>query len=315
MIWVLIIICLVLSFLLSGVESAVLSVSRVRVRHAAHEGDAKARALLPLIEDRDALLGAVTVMNHVVNLGAFLLITWHLVIALGPWGYAAGFLIALPVFLIGLEAVPKTLFRRYPFRLLRALLPLVRAVGMFRMPFKAIRQMQKKNEEEESESSARNDLKTLTASLVKQRLLPPAAAALIARVIDFRRHRARALMTPLARITVVTPDMPLRDAAKTASEHGFSALPVRDEGGEILGVLDVLSLPAAPPPDRQVRQHMRPVKEVATTATALQTLQRLRKHALTLALVRETVSGKVVGVVTEEDLLRPLLESRQQPTK
>ena len=46
MIWAIVCLCLVLSFLLSGCESAVLAVTRVRVRHAANEkGDPVARRL------------------------------------------------------------------------------------------------------------------------------------------------------------------------------------------------------------------------------------------------------------------------------
>jgi Mg2+/Co2+ transporter CorB len=61
MLWLLIILCAILSFLLSGLESAVIAVSRVRVRHAASSGDGRAQGLLRLIEDRDALLGCITV--------------------------------------------------------------------------------------------------------------------------------------------------------------------------------------------------------------------------------------------------------------
>ena len=61
MIFLLLIVALLFSFLLSGMESAVLSVSRVRVRHAAEEDDAAAARLLPMLADRESLLGAVTV--------------------------------------------------------------------------------------------------------------------------------------------------------------------------------------------------------------------------------------------------------------
>jgi Mg2+/Co2+ transporter CorB len=73
MTWLLLILCLALSFMLSGLESAVMAVSRVRVRHAASAGDRRARGLLPLLEDRDALIGCITVANHLTNLAAFLL--------------------------------------------------------------------------------------------------------------------------------------------------------------------------------------------------------------------------------------------------
>lgn len=308
MIWLALAAALVLSFLLSGIESAVVSVSRVRVRHAADEGDRRAASLLKLIDDRDALLGAVTVANHLSNLAAFIIISWKLIQALGYWGYGAGFLVALPVFLIGLEVVPKTLFRRYPFRLLRQLLPLVWVVGRFRIPFRAIRQIR------ESDSSARDiatsgreDLKRLTATLAQQRLVAPSAAALIGRVIDFKRLKTSDLMVPLTRITAVPPELPARTAVRLASERGFSALPVLQESGGFSGVFETLSLPASLAADHTVRQHMRSAENTPGDGCALHALQRLRKRGRTLAIVTDPVTGKPEGIVTEEDLLGPLL--------
>lgn len=308
MIWLVLILAMVLSFLFSGIESAVMSVSRVRVRHAADESVPRAAGLLRLIEDRDALLGAVTVANHVANLAAFIIITWKLIQSLGAWGYATGFLIALPVFLIGLEVVPKTLFRRYPFRMLLHLYPLVAIAGWFRFPFKAIRAMQRAGAAGRDESSAREDLKNLTASLAEQKLLSPACATLIARVINFKRWKTGDLMVPLTRTAAVPPDLAVNDALRLAAERGFLALPVMDATGGFAGVLEVLTLPAGLPADRLVRQHMRTAEETTTATPALETLQRLRKRGRTLAIVKDSVTGKAAGIVAEEDLLAPLLK-------
>lgn len=307
MIWLALILALVFSFLFSGIESAIMSISRVRVRHAADEGDRRAALLLPLIEDRDALLGAATVANHVANLTAFIIITWKLILALGAWGYAAGFLIALPVFLIGLEIVPKTIFRRYPFRLLRFLYPLVGVAGMLRAPFKVIRGKQPADAGAQNESSARDDLKTLTASLAKQGLLTPASAALIARVLDLKGWKTGDLMVPLTKTAAVPPDIAVNDALRIAAENGFVAMPVMAADGGFAGILEVLTLPGGLPPDRIVRQHMRPAEQTTTATPALETLQRLRKRARTLAIVNDSATGKPAGIVTEEDLLSPLL--------
>ncbi|HYF36529.1 MAG TPA: DUF21 domain-containing protein, partial [Prosthecobacter sp.] len=134
--WViLLLVSLALSFALSGLESAVIAVSRVRVRHAAGAGDRRAAQLLPLVEDREALLGAITVANHITNLTAFFIIAWKCVHVSGPWGYLTAFVVALPVFLIVLEVLPKKLFRRYPFRSLRSLTLLVVMVGSVRSLF------------------------------------------------------------------------------------------------------------------------------------------------------------------------------------
>lgn len=301
---------LLLSFLLSGMESAVLSVSRVRVRHAADD-DPRAARLLPLLEDREALLGAVTVANHMANVTAFGLIIWRLVKALGPWGYAVGFLLALPVFIIGLEVLPKTLFRRYPFRVLRRLVPLLSLVSTLRHVFGAMSAISTvKHERTDSVTSSREDLKRLVNSMAHDSLLPPAASELMVGVIDLRPRPVTDVMVPLTRIIAAGPDIPVSMALEMARQHGFSALPVLGESGDYVGVFDATQLPAAVPADRLVRQHMRPLDEVDGAQGALSILQRLRRRGTSLALVVTMPERTPQGLVTEEDLIRPLMEGR-----
>jgi CBS domain containing-hemolysin-like protein len=52
---------------------------------------------------------------------------------------------------------------------------------------------------------------------------------------------------------------------------------------------------------------MKTLEDSMSTDSALHTLQRLRKRGRTLAVVREPGTNKALGIVTEEDLLKPLL--------
>lgn len=301
------IVLLMFSFLLSGMESAVLSISRVRVRHAADD-DRGAALLLPLLDDREGVLGAVTVANHVANVSAFGLIIWQLVKALGPWGYAVGFLLALPVFIIGLEVLPKTLFRRYPYRMLRRLLPLLRFVAWFRRPFRVISRLPALSvDEEDRNASSRDDLKRLLGSMAADKLLPGSAAVLMERVLDFRRLTVAKVMVPMNKIVAVGSEMPAVMGLQVARQHGFDALPVLGERGGFVGVFDATVLPPHLPSDRLVRQHMRPVEEVDGSLSALSVLQRLRRRGASLAMVMDAGREHALGLVTEEDLVKPLL--------
>lgn len=305
----LLLIGLVLSFLLSGMESAVLSVSRVRVRHAANEGDERAARLLPLLNEREALLGAVTVANHIANVSSFGLIIWRLVGALGPWGYAVGFLLALPVFIVGLEVLPKTLFRRYPYRALRRLLPMLFFIASFRPLFKALRRLPAPAQplSTDDPASERLELRNLFASLSSQGLVPASAARLMVRVLEYRRRTAASVMVPLNKIVAVNPDMPASTALHVARQHGFIALPVLGESGKFDGIIVSTALPATLPADHMVRQYMRPVDEVEGGTLALAVLQRLRRRNRSLALVMDGTRKQAIGLVTEEDLIAPLL--------
>ncbi|MBE2282679.1 MAG: DUF21 domain-containing protein [Prosthecobacter sp.] len=303
--------CLLLSFVLSGLESAVLAVSRVRVRHAANEGDHRARGLLPLLEDRDALIGCITVANHMTNLTAFVLIALPVLHSASRWNYAIAFALTLPLFLIGLEVMPKKLFRRYPFRSLRSVSPLVHLVGLACPLFRAFATGSSGPENAGTPSEAhqtrgRDDLKALANELAAQNQLSPIATHLIGRVLDYKKLTAADVMQPLTRSVALSAEMPLSTALIVAREQNCTLLPVLGENGSFIGVLDTAGLPAVIPPDRLVRQHMRTLDTFPAALPALHALQRMRKQGRRLALVIDERQAPV-GILTEERLLEPLM--------
>jgi putative hemolysin len=310
---------LILSFLLSGMESALLSVSRVRVRHAADDDDSVAARMLLLLEDREGLLGAVTVANHLANLSAFGLIAWSLVQQIGLWGYGIAFVLALPVFIVVLEMLPKTLFRRFPYRALRRLMPLLSMVAFFRWPFRAMSRLPAITDKphQEPQLTNRDDLKQLINSIAEQRLLPVSAAQLILSVLDLSKLTAATVMVPMKDLMAVSGEVPVSTALRLAQQHDFTSLPVLSEqaGGGYVGVFDATTLPANLPGDRLVRQHMRPMEEVESGMPALTVLQRLRRRGANLALVLDTnaSSRPALGIVTEQDLISSLLPKYKSP--
>jgi len=310
MTWFLLPLCLVLSFILSGLESAVPAVSRVRVRHAAGAGDRRARGLLLLLEDRDALIGCITVANHMTNLCAFVLIALPVIRSASVWSFIVAFLFVLPVFLIGLEVMPKKLFRRYPFRSMRSVWLLVHLVGIARPLFRAFAAAKTDDPSagpnESGQTRGRDDLKTLARALSDQKQLSPCAALLIERVLDFKKLRTGDIMQPLTHSIAVSAEIPLSTALILAREQNTTVLPVLGEDGKFIGVLDTAELPPSLPQDRLVRQHMRTLESVPAAQSALQTLQRLRKQGRRLAIVTDA-RQQPAGVITEERLLVPLM--------
>jgi CBS domain containing-hemolysin-like protein len=305
--------CLLLSFLLSGLESAVMAVSRVRVRHAAANGDSRARGLLRLIEDRDALLGCITVANHITNLTMFLLVALPLVRHASVLESSIVFLLSLPLFLIGLEVVPKKLFRRFPFRSLRRVSLLMHLIGIARPVFRAFSPVKAASAAEgesmppTTESQRRDDLKQLARSLASEHQLSAPATRLIEHILDFRRLTAADVMRPLTQSVALAAELPLRTALILAREQNTPVLPVLGENGLFIGMLDTSELPICLPPDRLVRQHMRTLDTLPATEPALRVLQRLRKQGRHLAIVTDA-RGLPIGLITQEHLLAPLMK-------
>jgi CBS domain containing-hemolysin-like protein len=295
---------LIMSFFLSGAESALVAVSRVRVRHAAEKKDPAAQKLLPLLQERDSLLGTVTVMNHVMNVAAFGLIVWQLVKWIGFWGYGVSFLLALPLFVIGLEVVPKTLFRRYPFRTLRKMVWLLQFLGFLARPFAAVRRRWMRSQAP-SHADQLADLLHLIRSMVEERLMPSATAHLMERILKLRGHTVRSLLRPLAKEQCISEDMPMQVARLISKDVAHHMLVLRNADGRFTSLLDVSRADSLLPEDRLARQYARPIEWLDPSMSAIAALQRLRRRGQSCALVRLEQEG--TGIVTEEDLLAPLL--------
>lgn len=318
MTWVLILFCFIVSFLLSGLESAVAAVSRVRVRHAASGGDARAASLLPLLEDREALLGCITVSNHIVNLTGFLLVALPLIDHASVMQVAVTFVLALPVFLIGLEVMPKKLFRRFPYRSIRKIAPLLHFVGIARPLFRAFTRHDTPAHPGTDEampapspdalpSTSRGDLKELASGLAAEQQLSNPAARLISRVLDYKKRSTGDVMQPLNRSFALSAELPISTALIIAREQRTRVLPVLGEDGSFIGVLDSTSLPISLPQDHLVRHHMRTIDTVQSTDPAMRTLQRLRKQGRRLAVVTDS-QARPIGLITEDHLLSPLMQ-------
>ena len=65
--------CLMLSFFLSGMETGLFEVSRLRLRRLMREGNSRARRLNGYLEDSEDCLWTVLIGNTLANLGAVVL--------------------------------------------------------------------------------------------------------------------------------------------------------------------------------------------------------------------------------------------------
>jgi putative hemolysin len=303
------VVSLVAAFLLSGIGSALLNVSRVRARHAAEDGDAAAAKLARLLEHRNELHHAVTVLHRLFALAAFACCMTVLVNGIGKWGWLAALVIALPIFLVGLELVPKLLFRRYPFRLLRRLAGPLALLHLVARPWIWLAQAIKRRTAGTpagQENSA--GLQTLSDTVTTLGVLPGPICTLVQRTAGFQRLTAADLFMPLVELTALPPDLPLASALALNAQPQHPWRAVLGPDGRLLGWLDMTALPPKPSPDKVVRQFMRPLLQIRKEDAALRCLQSLRKRGEPVAAVLN-VDGVAIGVLTQKKLMSTIFEN------
>ena len=90
MTWLAVALCLLVSFVFSGIEAGILSVNRVRLRHRVDElRDRAAIRLDRLLRDPERLLVTVLVVTNLMNIFAITLTAQEFVAWCGVWGYPA----------------------------------------------------------------------------------------------------------------------------------------------------------------------------------------------------------------------------------
>ena len=113
--------CWIISFFFNGIESGLLSIDPVRLRQNVKRRVPAALQLNGLLKHPERVLATVLLITNAADIVALLLLTSQLFRWYGYAGFLFALIIALPVYLFVLSVLPKSLFRRFPFRALARL--------------------------------------------------------------------------------------------------------------------------------------------------------------------------------------------------
>ena len=310
-------VCLLVSFLYSGIEAGLVSLNRARLRSRIHQGDPAAIRLGRLLAHPGRLLATVLIVTNFADVAALVILTHALFMRYGGWGCAVAGAIMLPVYLLGLQILPKSLFRRFPYRALAALVGVLETTSKVLWPLLVLgHKLAPANAGPDGKRhglfAARADLKILAAEGERAGALTPAERSMIHNVIDFSTVPARDLMTgPTPEALRVRDDLRVADLLEFARERQADFVPVLDAGGKAVALVDVFALLLERDPSRLAAAYLRrPPLVVPPNEPALRVLRRLRAVRLGAAVVFDGET-RFVGIVRAADLVQRLV--RQGP--
>jgi putative hemolysin len=313
MTWLLFIFCLAVSFIFSGTESGLLSLNRFRLRQLSRSGDAHAVRLWRLVEEPSRLFITVLCVTGLANIIAILILASWFVHALKGWGYLCTILVAFPIFLIVTEMLPKSFFRRFPYQALASIAVLLEIASLLLMPLMAagswcaLHIFRLKRPQEVF--VAREDLKSVTRQVEKMGMLSSMERQMIHNVVDFRAVRVKDVMVKSDRVVTLRIGTPVEEVIKTFLQTRFDSLPLANDRGEIVGLVNAFDVILDKKPGENADAYLHRMLVVREDEPASMALHRLRAaFPQTLALV---VDGEdhTIGVVGIEDLLGPLVKT------
>lgn len=314
MIWAVIACLLAVSFVFSGIEAGILSVSRVRLRHRVKTRDRAAIRLKELLTTPERFLVTVLVVTNLMNISATVLATQALVQWLGLRGYFATFALFLPLNLFLLEVLPKSIFRRFPYRALAMLTAPLRLADYLLGPMHFIGWRLSRfffgslPETQQKLFVGREDFKYFASESERMGALSPDERKMIHNVIDFRAVTARDVMIPMERVRTTSATVAVGDVLAQSLRTGCERWPVIDETGAITGLVDAFDLALDCSRLDPVEPHQRRIVRVSPTEPAYAVLRKLRAARVSLAVVAAD-PGATLGIVTSEDLVRRLVDT------
>ncbi len=308
--------CLLLSFLLSGMEAGVFALNRLRVRRLARLGNRQAQILHGFLEQPEKFLWTILVGNTLVN---FLILGWAIEQLHEHFEgrlYLIIFLLALSVFVFYafFDLLPKMLFRSYPNRLCLKAAKIFRLVSIGLSPVVFL--MEGVSQIMLRWTGTRVFTGRLFGNREEMRAVMAEAAqaltteehAMINRVLDLQHFTVTQITVPLAKAFSVAADAPLREALALARQKNLSRLPVwewRDGQRRIAGMLEVNQLLF-----RETLDESRPAAEFLSPALFLDedtrleiALRQLQRAGQRLAIVLARDRSEA-GVVALEDILK-----------
>jgi putative hemolysin len=314
MIWLLPILLLwTVSFFFAGIEAGLLSVDPVRLRHQVKQGRPAALRLDRLTKQPERLLVTVLLVTNFANILSLLLLTKLLVVRFGTLGFLLALLIALPIYLFVLSVLPKSLFRRFPFRALARLGGVLEGASILLWPVLEIGErirnlLLPKRAEAGRIFIAREELKQIAVQSEREGSLTSTERAMIHNVVDFRNVRAADVMVPLEKAVTVAPDSSIEDALRLSADRGVDRLPVISAEGEPIGLVNTLEILLDETRRESLSRYMRRIVIARDAEPAYRIIQRLRAARLGLAAVIDA-QRKLIGLVTVEDAIRRLMQS------
>lgn len=316
--------CLCLSAFFAMSETAITTVSRMKVHRMVEQGVRNAKVLHRLRDEPGKFLSTVLIGNNFVNITASVLATSlsiNLLHSLG-WGgvgTALGFATGIMTFLVLVfgEIMPKTLAIQNAERVALSAAPFIYVISFILYPLiivlTAVSQLFLMlfgyKVPKKGPFVTEEDIRILLTLGEKEGVIEERERKMIANIFDLGDTMVREVMTPKPDILAADIDGGIDKVVAVITESGHSRIPLYEGNlDNMLGIVcakDILSITA----DQQgegLRSLLRPVIFVPETKKLDDLMREMQSSRTHLAVVVDEYGG-MAGIVTFEDLLEEVV--------
>ena len=314
---VIIILLVMCSAFFSSAETAYSSVSKIRLKNYADNGNKKAKKALYIAEHYDKALSTILVGNNIVNIAASSLATLFFVSFMDD---AAGTLVSTIVLTIVVlifgEVMPKNIAKQNSESLcmrfggaLYVIMVIMTPVTFLLLKLTSFVQKRASKSKKKEPSVTEDELKYIVESIEEEGVLEEQESELVQSALEFDEKTVYDVLTP--RVDMITIDIEgdPKKIRETVLKERFSRIPVYQGNiDNIIGVLhtrDYLECMLSNDyPD--IRELIQPAYFIYRSKKLSSLLADFRYKQVHIAIVTDEYGG-TLGMVTMEDLLEQLV--------
>ncbi|MCI8464724.1 MAG: HlyC/CorC family transporter [Lachnospiraceae bacterium] len=310
------ILLLFLSAFFSSAETALLTVSQVRIRTLIEEGNKRAATLERVISNKGKMLSAILIGNNVVNLSASSLITTLVIKKFGNAyvGIATG-VITLLILIFG-EISPKTMAtlkaESVALRiagtisaLMKLLTPVIFIVNLLARGFLRLMRV---DPDAKADVMTEKELRTIVDVSHEEGVIESEERKMINNVVDFGDAQAKDIMVPRIHMVFAREDASYDELLEIYRESMFTRIPVyRDTTDNVVGIInmkDLLFYKKGSP--FRLQDYLREAYFTYEFKKTSELFIDMRQNSMSLAIVLDEY-GATAGLVTLEDLLEEIV--------
>lgn len=302
----------------SASETALTSLSRIRLRNMVEENVKNADVIAKLVDDPNRLLSSILVGNNLVNNGASALTTALAIQMFGgdaESGAGIATIIITIIILIFGEITPKTVAAQKAEKVALIVCKIISfcvtifkpIVAVLNVVTGALTRLFGCIPGEKVPLITAAELKTMVNVSHEEGVLELDERTMINNVFDFGDSKAKDVMTPRTDIIAVPLDVTYEEYVRLVKEEGFSRMPVYGEDlDDIVGILYVKDIFLMEAEEFSAEKHMREPLFTYESKPIAELLAEMKNSRLAVAIVLDEYGG-TSGLVTMEDMVEEIV--------
>lgn len=315
---VLVVILLALSGIFSASETALMSLSKIRLRKMEEENVKGVEVLKKIMDDPSKLLSSILVANNVVNIGASSIATALFMEWVGASGVPlATFIMTVLVLIFG-EITPKSISSNSPERVaivvcrfisivMAILSPVVAILNIVRkLIFKILRIEEKHNEPLITEE----DLKTYVDVSHEEGVIEMEEKEIIHNVFAFGDLQVKHAMINRMDIVAVDKNISYKELVEIFEEEKFTRIPVyEDNVDSIIGIVNIKDIAFLEKEKKEMFNVVNYMREPFFTyefKNVVELLEEMKVEKIQMAIVIDEYGG-TAGLITIENLVEEIV--------